>query len=64
MLPDRGKIETVIKTVPSVKEIRNLIVLGTMFRGGEKIEINPEEMWQYPYAIPINGKHRIFVRTE
>lgn len=64
ILPNRNQIETVIKGIPSVKEIRNLVISGNIYKGGEIIEINMEEMKKYPYALPVNGNHRIFVKTE
>lgn len=64
VLPNRSQIETVIKSIPSVKEIRNLVISGNLYRGGEVIELNMEEMRKYPFALPVDGKHRIFVSTE
>ena len=64
VLPNRSQIETVIKSIPSVKEISNLVISGNLYRGGEVIELNMEEMRKYPFALPVDGKHRIFVSTE
>ncbi len=64
VLPNRSQIETVIKSIPSVKEIKNLVISGNLYRGSEVIELNMEEMGKYPYALPVDGKHRIFVSTE
>lgn len=64
ILPNRSQIETVIKSIPSVKEVSNLVVSGNLYRGGEVIELNMEEMRQYPFALPVDGNHRIFVSTE
>ena len=63
-MPSRNQIETVIKAVPSVKEISNLVISGKILKGGEMIEINMEEIKKFPFALPVNGNHRIFVRTE
>jgi baseplate J-like protein len=64
VLPNRSQIETVIKSILSVKEISNLVISGNLYRGGEVIELNMEEMRKYPFALPVDGKHRIFVSTE
>lgn len=57
VLPNRSQIETVIKSIPSVKEISNLVISGNLYRGGEVIELNMEEMRKYPFALPVDEKH-------
>lgn len=63
-LPDRNQIDMVLKNAEEVKEVRNLIITGCIRNGQETVEVNPEEMGQCPYVLPVSGAHRITVQAQ
>lgn len=60
-LPDRKQIEMAIRSAAGVREVRNLIVAGSVGRGTETVDINPGE-GAVPYGLPVNGTHQITVK--
>lgn len=64
VMPKRNQIETLLKTIEKVQSIRNLIITGSIQKGGSMIEINIEEINKIPYVLPMNGEHKIVVNAE
>lgn len=63
-LPSRNQIDTILKSMDQIVDMRDLIITGAVFRDGEWSEISMEEAEAYPYALPVSGRHRIMIRTD
>lgn len=63
-LPGRSQLESLLKNIDEVEDIRNLIITGVVRKGNLKTEVRLEDMEQFPYVLPNAGKHRITVHVE
>lgn len=63
-LPGRSQLESLLKHISEVEDIRNLIITGVIRNGSIKTEVRLEDMEQCPYVLPEAGRHRITVHVE
>jgi hypothetical protein len=63
-LPSRSQIDMVLKNTEEVREVLNLMITGCIRNGREAVEVNPEDMRQCPYVLPVSGTHRIRVLAQ
>lgn len=63
-LPSRSQIDMVLKNTKEVKEVLSLMITGCIRNGQEAVEVNPEDMRQSPYVLPVSGAHKIGVLAQ
>lgn len=63
-LPGRNQLESLLKNIDEVEDIRNLIITGVIRKENLRTEIRPEDMGHCPYVLPKTGEHRITVHVE
>ncbi len=63
-LPGRSQVDTCLKAIPLIRDIRNLAIAGRFRQGGSVIEMNPEDRTYRPFVLPVCGSHRIRIHTE
>lgn len=63
-LPSRSQIDMVLKNTEEVKEVLNLMITGCIRNGRDAAEVDPEDIRQCPYVLPVSGTHRIRVLAQ
>ena len=62
-LPARGQIETLLRNIRLIRDLRNLTVSGKLRRGGNDAEVSLEELSGRPFLLPVCGAHRIRIAS-
>lgn len=62
--PNRNQIEAVIKDVPQVQLVKNLMLIGEIRQGNTVQQFNLESTDLNKYILPCSGKHSIEVFVE
>lgn len=62
-LPDRLQMETVIKKVPGLRNLKSLVVFGRIPGEPGRPEVDLEAVRRHPYVLPVGGRHQIWIQT-
>ena len=57
-LPERFQIETLIRSVEGIKELRRCLILASMPKQTGSPTVDFDEVHSASFVVPINGKHR------
>ncbi len=63
-LPNRNQIDTVLRDMEDILDIRNLIIIGLVKGSAGTVEVSRADVKDCPYVLPQSGEHRIAIHVE
>lgn len=60
-IPNKMQIENYLKGIKGILYFKNIYIISYEEKGIQRIEIDLEKGRKFPYALPISGKHKVYV---